>query len=87
LDLGEGGVFRIVQVINDFALRGTKGRIARGLKDCKNEALEDILDAEGGHVGEDLESFADLYEVTIDIIHGVYIPLNETRRLNSRARS
>jgi hypothetical protein len=50
LDHGEGGVFGIFQVINDFAVRGTKGRIARGLQDCKNEFLEDILDAESGHV-------------------------------------
>ena len=31
LDAGEGEGFVIVQVINDFVVRGAKGRVARGL--------------------------------------------------------
>jgi hypothetical protein len=74
----------IVQVIDDFVVRGANRLVARCFEGGQNDSPKHIVTGECFHVGESFAGVADFQEVVIDSVHSVAIPCHEAAEFTSK---
>jgi hypothetical protein len=87
LDVREGEVLVVVQVVEDLVVRDAKGVVVGGFEGSQNDGPKYVVDGERAHVLKSSAHIADFTEVGVDSVLGIAIPGHKASDLTGKEDS